>query len=278
MSKTRYFSAADGTKLAYLDAGEASALPILCLSGLTRSKEDFNPAMPALQGYRVIRMDYRGRGESGYSGALTYSVAQEAADALALLDHLGLEKVGLIGTSRGGLIGLYLAAVAKHCLRGLCLVDIGPELAPTGLARIGEGLGRRPTARSLAEMAALLPQSNPGFAHVPAADWQAMAARLYRETPEGLTLRYDPALAESFAASLAAPPVDAWPLWTATEGLPLALIRGANSDLLSAETAAQMRALRPDLIFANVPDRAHVPFLNEPEAQHVLRLWLECLS
>lgn len=277
MRKTEFFTASDGARLAYLDEGPRAGKPLLCLSGLTRVKEDFDPALPALQGCRILRMDYRGRGESDYTGAPTYTVAREAQDALELLDHLGVAEAALLGTSRGGLIGLFLAATAKHRLTGLCLVDIGPELDPEGLRQIASRIGKRPRVKTLAEMADLLETGSTGFAHVPKADWRGMAARLYRETEAGLEHRYDSALVASFKTAMDAPTVDAWPLWSATEGLPVALIRGANSDLLSVATAQRMRELRPDLLFAEVPDRGHVPFLNEREATATLKDWIDSL-
>ena len=272
------FAAADGARLAYRDEGPRDGLPVLCLAGLTRTMADFDDALPALAGCRVIRMDYRGRGDSAWAGAATYTVAQEGADALALLDHLGVAQAAVLGTSRGGLIGMLLAAVAKDRLLGLCLNDIGPEIHRPGLERIKDYVGRRPAAQSLAEVAARLPGQSPGFAGVSPAQWAAMAARLYAESERGLELRYDPALREAFLAAFDSPPADLWPLWEATKGLPVALIRGANSDLLTADCVARMQSLRPDMGFADVPDRAHVPFLDEPEAVAVIRRWVGALA
>ncbi|MFE3837788.1 alpha/beta fold hydrolase [Pseudogemmobacter sonorensis] len=269
---TRFFTAFDGARLGYLDEGEG--LPVLCLAGLTRNKADFDDALPTLKGCRVIRMDCRGRGESEYTGAPTYTLAQEMGDVLVLLDHLGLERVALLGTSRGGLIGLAMASMASDRLIGLCLNDVGPELDFRGLARIKTYVGRPPAARTLAEMARKLPAAHPGFEGVPEARWLAVAARLYRETERGLALRYDPALRESVLATFEAPPEPAWPMWQATGTLPVALIRGVNSDLLSAAVADRMQQIRPDLIRAEVPGRAHVPFLDEPEAVAALGQWL----
>lgn len=269
------FTAADGARLAYRDQG--AGLPVLCLAGLTRTLADFDDALPALAGCRVIRMDYRGRGDSAWTGAATYTVPQEAADALALLDHLNVTQTAVLGTSRGGLIGMFLAATAKPRLLGLCLNDIGPDINRPGLERIKDYVGRRPAAKTLAEVAAKLPATSPGFDGVAPAQWAAMAARLYRETDRGLELCYDPALRESFLAAFSGRPPDLWPLWAATEGLPVALIRGANSDLLTPATVARMQAMRPDLIFADVPGRAHVPFLDEPEAVDALRRWLAAM-
>ncbi len=268
-----HFTAADGAQLFYTDEG--AGLPLLCLAGLTRTHADFDDLAPHLPPVRLIRMDYRGRGRSEHTGAASYTVAQEAQDALALLDLLGVAQAAILGTSRGGLIGMVLAATARARLRGLCLNDIGPVIERAGLDRIAAYVGRNPSARTHAAVAAAMPGLNPGFANVPAERWLAEARRFYDETPEGLVIRYDPALRAAFLAGFDAPPVGLWPLFDAAEGLPLALVRGANSDLLSAATAAEMRRRRPDMHFSDVPDRAHVPFLDEPESLTLIRTFLE---
>ncbi len=270
---TDFFSAPDGARLAFRDEGQG--MPVLCLSGLTRTMGDFDYLAPHLPPCRLIRMDYRGRGASDWTGADSYAVPVEARDAVALLDHLGVTQAALIGTSRGGLIGMLLAATAKDRLLGLCLNDIGPQIEPSGLARIAGYLGRNPSARTHAELAASLPRSSPGFDAVPADRWLAEARLHYTETPDGLRITYDPALRDAFAAAISGPATDPWPLFDACNGLPLALIRGANSDLLSAEVAAEMRRRRPDIIFAEAPGRAHIPFLDEPESLQVVHAFLE---
>lgn len=266
------FTAADGARLAYDDRG--SGLALLCLPGLTRTMGDFDYLLPHLPPLRLIRMDCRGRGQSDFTGAATYTVPQETQDALALLDHLGIGRAAVLGTSRGGLIGMVMAAMAPARLIGLCLNDVGPVIERAGLARIGDYIGRNPAARTAAEMAAKLPAASPGFADVPAGRWLAEARLHWRETAEGLRITYDPALREAFTAAFEAPAPDLWPLFDALAGKPLALIRGANSDLLSPATAAEMRRRRPDMIFAEVPGRAHVPFLDEPESLAAIRAFI----
>ena len=275
MTQTQHFRAEDGARLAYRDAG--AGLPLLCLPGLTRSMADFDYLIPHLPPVRLIRMDYRGRGESDWTGAATYTVAQEAKDALALLDHLGVAKAAILGTSRGGLIGMVLGATARDRVLGLCLNDVGPEIAREGLARIFDYVGRNPAGKTVEGYAERLSRS-PGFDGVPPSRWLEEARKLVVETPEGLRIPYDPALRESFLAAFDGPPVDLWPLFDALAGLPLALIRGANSDLLTAETVQKMRARRPDMGFAEVPGRAHIPFLDEPEAVALIRDFLKGLS
>ena len=269
----RHFRAEDGASLAYRDEGDG--LPVLALSGLTRNGTDFDYLAPHLRGVRLIRMDYRGRGASDWTGAATYTVPQEGKDALALLDHLGIGKAAVLGTSRGGLIGMLLAAVARDRLLGLCLNDVGPALERAGLDRISGYVGRNPASSSLLELAQRLPAAMPGFANVPASRWLEEAQRHYVETPEGLRINYDPALRDAFLAAFEGPEVDLWPLFDAAQGLPLALIRGANSDLFSRAAAQKMQDRRPDMIFAEVPDRAHIPFLDEPEALAAIAAWLD---
>jgi len=265
----QFLTAADGTRLAYDDQG--SGLPLLCLPGLTRTMGDFDYVRPHLPPpnsgkLRLIRMDYRGRGASGHSGADSYTVAQEGADALALLDHLGLPQAAILGTSRGGLIGMYLASIAKQRVLGLCLNDVGPVIEKQGLTRISDYLGRNPAAKTHTELAATLPELTAGFSHVPPQRWLQEAQLHYIQSEEGLRITYDPELRQAFLAAFNGSAPDLWPLFDACAGLPLALLRGENSDLLSAETAAEMRRLRPDMLFASIPNRAHIPFLDEGES------------
>ena len=275
MTHTQHFPAEDGARLAYRDDG--AGLPLLCLPGLTRSLADFDYLIPHLPPLRLIRMDYRGRGESAWTGPATYTVEQEGKDALRILDHLGVAKAAILGTSRGGLIGMVLGAVARDRVLGLCLNDVGPEIARDGLARISDYVGRNPAGGTVAGYADRLSRS-PGFDGVPMTRWLDEARKLAVETPDGLRLPYDPALREAFLAAFDGPPVDLWPLFDTLAGLPLALIRGANSDLLTPETAQKMRARRPDMRFAEVPARAHIPFLDEPEAVALIRSFLKGLA
>jgi len=273
---TSFFTAPDGARLAYADEG--AGLPLLCLSGLTRTMGDFDYLRPHLPPLRLIRMDYRGRGQSQWTGAATYTVPQEAQDALALLDHLGIDRAAILGTSRGGLIGMLLAAIARPRLIGLALNDIGPEIHRPGLTRIFDYVGRNPASKTHAALAEALPRNMPGFANIPAERWLAEAQLHYSQTETGLKITYDPALRDAFIAGFEGPPVDLWPLFDACAGLPLALIRGVNSDLLTTATAAEMRQRRPDMIFAEVPDRAHIPFLDEAESLTAIHAFLQACA
>ncbi|MBD9525869.1 alpha/beta fold hydrolase [Paracoccus sp. PAR01] len=271
-----HFTASDGARLAFRDQGQG--LPVLALSGLTRSGADFDYLSPHLQGVRLIRPDYRGRGGSEWTGAASYTVQREAQDALELLDHLGVGKAAVLGTSRGGIIGMFLAATAKDRMLGLCLNDVGPILHRPGLEKIKDYVGRNPAAKTHEELARKLPRLMTEFRNVPDSRWLSEATRHYIATPDGLKISYDPELRQSFLEGFNGPDIDLWPLFNAADGLPLALIRGANSDLLSPEIAAQMRARRPDMIFAEVPDRGHIPYLDEAEALSGIRDWLALMQ
>ncbi len=267
------FQSFDGVTLAYADEGKG--LPVLCLSGLTRDSRDFDYLAPHLADHRMIRLDYRGRGQSDWADPATYTVPTEARDAVALLDHLGLERAAIIGTSRGGLVSMMLAATAKDRLRGICLNDIGPEINEGGLDVIMDYVGRNPAFATREEMVAAMPGIFPGFDDVPVSRWREEVERHTVETPEGLKIPYDPKLRDALLANAAEPPADLWPLFDAMVGLPLALIWGRHSNLLTKDTVTLMRRRRPDMILADVPDRGHVPFLDEPEALEAIRDWLE---
>lgn len=259
------FIAQDGLSLHFEDTG--SGQPLLCLPGLTRNTRDFDFVAPHMTQYRMIAMDYRGRGQSDHAPDFsTYNVPQEAQDAIALLDHLGLDKVTVLGTSRGGLIAMALAAGHADRLAGVILNDVGPEIAPGGIARIMEHVGREPAARTLDEASKTLAAAlGPQFPGVADAVWTQMAAAQYEQSDTGLTLRYDPHLRDALLAQIqAGPTADLWPLFDALRPLRVGVLRGANSDILSPETLARMQARHPGLIATTVPDRGHVPLLDEP--------------
>lgn len=266
------FTTSDGLSLDFSDAGEGGAgqPPVLCLPGLTRNRRDFDELVAARgDRHRMICLTFRGRGNSDRDPEmLNYNPAVEARDVVELLDHLGVPRVVVVGTSRGGLVSMVLAAAVRDRLAGVLLNDIGPELAPDGLAQIMTYLGVVPRARTHAEAAqALAVRMGAEFPGVTEEKWLDCARRWFDEGDGGLALNYDARLRDMMQMALDQdPPADLWPLFDAFAGLPLAVLRGANSRLLSRETLAEMQARRPDMIVAEVPDRGHVPFLDEPEA------------
>ncbi|CTQ31617.1 alpha/beta fold hydrolase [Jannaschia rubra] len=267
------FKSSDNLRLWYEDQGDGP--PLVCLSGLTRNSTDFEYVLPYLVGeHRVIRLDYRGRGKSQRAPDWrSYTIPTEARDVLELLDHLGIDRAPILGTSRGGLIGMALAMMAKDRVGGLCLVDIGPEIAPDGMDAIRDYVGRNPSAATLDDAVAQRARLMAGFEGVPESRWREEVEKHYRETNDGLVINYDARLRDAVLEADGLPPPDLWPLFDALDGLPLACIRGANSDLLTPATLAEMRRRRPDMIVAEVPGRGHVPFLDEPEALEALNEW-----
>lgn len=271
------FSTSDGISIHYEDQG--SGLPVLCLAGLTRNARDFDFVAPYLPGLRLIRMDYRGRGQSGWAEDYsTYSIARESQDVLELLAHVGLDRVAILGTSRGGLIAMVLAATAKDRLLGVALNDVGPDLNMDGLAHIMTYLGVNPDAKTLDDYAAQRAQM-PGFANVPLDRWRQEVTHTFVETRRGVEINYDPHLRDAVIESLQSGEThDLWPLFTAIAPLPCAVIHGANSDLLTAQAVDKMAAAMPGLITAHVPDRGHVPFLDEPAALDALGQWIKAMQ
>ena len=272
-----HFKSSDGLSLYYTDEGEG--LPILCLAGLTRTTADFDYVTPHLTGNRLIKLDYRGRGKSDFDPNWhNYTLPIECRDVLELLAHLNLEKVAILGTSRGGLNAMGLAMGARDRVLGVALNDIGPFIDPKGLEFIMGYLGRNPSASTHAKAAAAMPRVLPEFEGVPDRRWMEEARKHYVQTDAGLKITYDPHLRDAVAAAGAQAAPDLWPYFDALAGMPVACIRGANSNLLSNETLQEMQKRRPDMVVGVVPGRGHIPFLDEPEAVAALHTWVEQLT
>lgn len=266
-----HVTSSDGLNLWYEDEG--TGLPVLCLSGLTRTTRDFDYVAPHLADCRMIRMDYRGRGKSDWAKDYhDYALPVEIRDALELMDHLGVARFAILGTSRGGLNAMGMAVAAPDRLMGVCFNDIGPELDPKGLTTIMGYLGRRPAAKTHEDAASALEKVLAGFEGVPRERWLEEARKHFVARGDGLDITYDPDLRRAVEEAGHAP--DLWPFFDALAGKPVCLIRGAGSDLMSAETADRMQARRPDMIRADVPGRGHVPYLDEAQAVAALREWI----
>ena len=273
---------ADGLRLFARDyAPDKSALtPLLCLPGLTRNSKDFEPIAPWLaQTRRVIALDFRGRGQSEYAkDPATYRPDIELGDAICLLNSLNIERVALIGTSRGGIVGMLMAALFRDRLAGLFLNDVGPALEPGGLLRIRSYLGVQRAFESWNAAAAGLKASNVGFETLAAEEWLAFAQRVFKIENGRPHIDYDPALATTFPSveDIEAGRVAAlWELFAKIEGMPVAVVRGAHSDLLSAATVAAMKHSQAELDATTIEDRGHAPFLDEEPAKKAIARWLE---
>ena len=263
----------DGLKLYARDyANPAATLTLLCLPGLTRNSADFHDLATRLgQSYRVIAMDPRGRGRSDYdSEPARYRLPTYVADALALLDALDLARVALLGTSMGGLISMLMAAVAPDRVCGVVLNDIGPVVMPSGLARIQSYVGKRAVVETWADAVDATKANNgAAFPDLTEAQWLAFARRLFRENAQGRPeLAYDPAISAPIKEDQqAAVPGDLWQVFDAMKDIPVLVIRGALSDILSGETVAQMAARHRFLHQVEISRTGHAPLLTEPEAE-----------
>jgi pimeloyl-ACP methyl ester carboxylesterase len=268
--KSTFVTAQDGLSLHVLEFGARTSglKPVVCLPGFSRTAEDFTTLADALAagGRRVLALDSRGRGRSQFDAdPAKYSLAVELADLITVLTAAEAMPAVLIGSSRGGLLIMLLAAQRPMAIAGAVLNDIGPVIETKGLLRIKGYVGKLPAPRSLQEGADILRRtSGDQFPKLPETDWLAAARRTWREDATGLVLTYDPRLAEAFAAftpDAAPPPI--WDQFDALAQVPLMVVRGANSDILSAETVDAMRARRQRMESIEVPDQGHTPLLAE---------------
>lgn len=276
-----HFTSADGLALYGRDyPADSEATPLLCLAGLTRNVRDFEPLAQWLGGERrLITMDYRGRGRSAYApDPSTYRPDVELADALRLLDELGIDQVNVVGTSRGGIIAMIFAAQQPQRLRGVLLNDVGPVIEKASLLRIRSYLGKAVSFATWDEAASSLKRNHPGFETLSAAEWLAHARRVFIEKDGRVTNDYDLRLAEAFPTDEQieqAESPDLWPLFDTLLTRPVAVLRAEHSDLLSEATVAQMKKRHPLLAAHTIRDRGHVPFLDEADAQAAIRAWLK---
>lgn len=270
--RERFVAAPDGLQLYVRDyeGGASDQPPVLCLAGLTRNTRDFEDIAAHLaQGRRVIAADMRGRGRSAYDPKWeNYSIPVEAGDVLAILAALDLAKVVVLGTSRGGLLASVLAVMKPDILGGVVLNDVGPEIDPRGIARIASYVGVTVAPPdNWDDAVARLKSINGGLFDMPDSEWLRMARATYREDGGRPVLDYDMKIGDATRAQMAQPQAfDNWALFAAYASIPLLVVRGANSDLLSAETVAKMHSIKPDMKSVDVPGRGHAPLLNEPES------------
>jgi pimeloyl-ACP methyl ester carboxylesterase len=242
----------------------------MCLPGLSRTTADFDDLAAGLArgGRRVIAMDYRGRGRSEYDrDPQRYSFAVELADVIAVMTALSATPAIVVGTSRGGLLAMLLGATRPGLIAGVVLNDIGPAIDPHGLLRIKASLGNAPQPKDFDDAADILRRRHGAqFPKLTAAQWQAFARRTWGEDNGRLVLTYDPNLSVALATVDADNPVPAlWKEFDALAHVPMMVIRGETSDILSRETVALMRARRSDVEFIEVPDQGHTPLLAEDD-------------
>jgi pimeloyl-ACP methyl ester carboxylesterase len=269
-----FVTATDGLRLharCYGSPG-TTGIPVVCLPGLARTAADFDVLATALSRdgphpRRVVALDYRGRGLSQYdNNPANYSLPIELADVLAVVTALEALPAVFIGTSRGGILTMLLAAVRPTAIAAAILNDIGPVIEPQGLMRIKSYVGKLPRPRTFEEGGDILRRLfHSQFPRLGPDDWLAAAHRMFKEENGRLVTTYDPKLATALKGMNLEQPIPAlWKEFDALANVPVMVVRGANSDILSASTVAQMKARHPALETLEVPDQGHAPLLAEP--------------
>ena len=272
----RTWTSRDGLQLYYRDyPGSDDRPPLLCLHGLTRNSRDFEDFADRYAGrFRVIAVDFRGRGMSERDPQPSrYLPVTYAADILQLLDELAIDRAVFVGTSLGGLVTMLVAGIQPERIAGAIINDIGPDLDRAGLDRIRSYVGRPMRFRDWDEAADYVAEINRGL---PASngpdDWVRAARRICREDGEAVVLDYDMAIAEpfnrpgDFNREEGAAAFDMWPLYRRLGQVPLLIVRGESSDLLSRATAKAMLDAAPGAQLVTVPGVGHAPELTEPAA------------
>lgn len=273
------FQALDATgfhTVRYVEYGPADAeRTVLCVHGLTRNGRDFDPlaAVLAGKGRRVVCPDVAGRGVSDWlADPAGYNYGQYQQDMAALIAHLRVETVDWVGTSMGGLIGMMLAARPAAPIRRMVINDVGPFLPRTALARLADYVGLDPFFPDIASADAYIRQVMAPFGALDDADWQALTRHSMREADGGFRVAYDPAIRQGLLAAKDKD-VDLWAVWDAI-AIPTLLLRGRQSDLLTADIARDMtvRGPKPELItFDNV---GHAPPLRSATQIEPVVAWL----
>jgi pimeloyl-ACP methyl ester carboxylesterase len=267
MAESRFTAASDGLRLHALDFGDPRSprLPVVCLPGLSRTAEDFTPLATALaKDRRVLALDLRGRGRSGYDrDPANYKIAVETDDVITVMTALAVGPAVFVGTSRGGLVTMTLATKRLDLIAGVVLNDIGPVVDTAGVMRIKSYVGKLAQPATYQEGADILRGvSGDQFPNLTAADWLAAAKRAWREEDGRLVVTYDPALTSTLeTVSPDKPFPTLWNEFDAMARVPLMVVHGANSDILSIATVSAMQARRPDMEVVTVRNQGHAPLL-----------------
>jgi pimeloyl-ACP methyl ester carboxylesterase len=273
---------ADGLRLHYRDyPGPSDKPPLLCLHGLTRNSRDFADFAERYSPlWRVLALDFRGRGSSGYDPLpARYTPLTYAADVLQLLDRLSVDQAVFVGTSLGGLVTMVIAATAPQRIAASILNDVGPDIDDSGIDRILAYVGNDLRFRDWNEAAeAIASTQRSAFPRYDHDDFVRMAKRNCREENGEIRFDYDMAIAEPFRTKGPVPKVDMWPLFKALGQKPLLVVRGELSDLLTAASLERMHEAVPKLKSVVVPGVGHAPMLDEPAAAAAIDAFLGSIA
>lgn len=278
-----WFSSSDNLQLYARDYGHANPKhTLLCLHGLTRNSKDFSQLCEQLNSeYRVIAVDFRGRGHSEYDpNPENYQPLTYANDMQGLFKAMHLDKVVIIGTSLGGLVAMLLAAQCPETVSAIVINDIGPEINLEGLQRIKAYVSEDRSVSSWEEAVAVTRQSQAAeYPDFSAEDWGNFTRNLYRENEDGLpVLDYDNAIATTMAAADESPQAnDLWPVFELIKHIPILVIRGKLSDILTRDCVDRMQQTSATLQYCEVDNRGHAPLLTEPVSLEAIQQFLKAL-
>jgi pimeloyl-ACP methyl ester carboxylesterase len=270
VERSVFYSAQDGLELHARITGvqNSGRLPVICLPGLSRNARDFSALAQILAnqtGCQVIALDYRGRGLSSYDKVWqNYNIVTEAGDVLAGMAALGIEHAHFIGTSRGGLILHVLAGMRPGVMKSIVLNDVGPEIGGAGMAQIKIALERSVKPANWADATRILKQANEkAFSALGDDDFARMARAIFKENAKGeIVADYDPALLNTIKAiDFTQPLPSLWPQFAGLKQHPILVLRGENSQLLTAEILARMESVAPKMQSITVKGQGHVPLL-----------------
>jgi pimeloyl-ACP methyl ester carboxylesterase len=278
-----YWWSNDGLRLHYRDyPGRMDKPVIVCLPGLTRNARDFHALAERLSGeWRVLAVEFRGRGESAYAkDAMTYVPLTYVQDVEALLTELAVPRVILLGTSLGGIVSMILASMDRERIAGVILNDIGPDIEPRGLERIRGSVGRTGPWPTWLHAARWLGENNASaYPTYTLSDWLVMAKRVFRLTSAGrIVADYDKKISEPFRLAGGEAGQDMWPVLAGMGTVPTLILHGELSDVLSEATARAMVAKLPNAKYVNVPGVGHAPVLDEPAALAAIDAFLPSIS
>lgn len=266
-------------RMAYYEWGAAdNPRVLLCVHGLTRSGRDFATLAAALaDDYRVVCPDVVGRGRSDWlADKAGYHIQQYLADMVTLIARLDVEEVSWLGTSMGGLIGMVFAAQQGTPIKRLLLNDAGPLVTAVSLERIGEYLGRDPRFDSIAAAEQFVRQVSAPFGPHTDAQWRVLTENVVRQAADGMIeFCYDPGIAQSYQ-DMAGKQVDIelWPFWDMIQ-CPTLVLRGAQSDLLRADTVREMAVRGPRAQCVEFAGVGHAPTLMQPDQIAAVKDWLD---
>ncbi|WP_349957810.1 alpha/beta hydrolase [Rhizobium sp. ZPR3] len=280
----RTIAAEDGLKLHVrdYDGDETTTrdrIPLFCLPGLTRNSRDFHQLALLLSQdsenpRRVITLDARGRGASEWDADKShYNLIVEAQDVLTVCAALGLHQAIFIGTSRGGLVLHMLAASRPDILKAVILNDIGPVLEKIGLADIRDYLNRDKKPANWDEAIEILRENHgSAFGALDEDDWRDMARAIYVLRDGKPVADYDPAIAAQMRTlDLEAPIPDLWTQFQAFQDIPLMVIRGENSKLLTQTTTDEMANRHPEMAIKIARGQGHAPILHLGDIPDAIR-------